>query len=261
MIERLHAVGTARAAGLPARFIVGAPRHIVLESHTKTWRKAAEAAVALLRARGIVLDELLGCGNYACAWSVEGYPAKVVKLTGDSSEAAAWTAVAAARARGIRLPALARTLGVWAMPHLVRIRGTPTHRRLWLVVQERLDKLPPAVVRYLNRVQYDIDGAAGIQPQWVTPERREQLREAVLTEARARFGTSGHRNARALITVMERLDGLGLHLVDVHGGNVMADRRTGAWRVMDLGWARVASADVPLLVDPLAPPVGRVVPG
>ena len=237
------------------------------------WREAAEQGKAILQKHGVVLGEALGCGRYACAFTVEGKPHLVAKLTGDPSEAAAWTLAmdTYGDADGTEWPAtLARTYCIEALPVRVPRKrpgvqrqprrydpyAAPVHkgplryddaRRLYLVLQERLHPLAPKQKRALNDESYNVRLAAGvIRPQHGWPGPKPEVGLTHLHEYLDKRKID-RKPFDALVDLIRDLDETaGILFSDVHGGNFLRDE-AGTIKLIDLGASTVPSVDVPEL--------------
>jgi len=232
------------------------------------WREAAEQAKGVLAKHDVVLGESIGCGRYACAFEVAGRPDIIAKLTGDPSEAAAWTLAMDSYGdpNGPSWPAaLARTYCVEAMPVRVPRKGYTRprphtawelppvrrqyadERRLYLVVQERLLPLGDKQKRAFNDEGRSIRQAAGVLPdpfRGRVPNPDRGL--AMLHEYLDKHGL-GHEPFDGIVDLLRDLDDTaGILFSDVHGGNFLRDE-AGTIKLIDLGSSTVPSVDVPAL--------------
>ena len=164
----------------------------------------------------------LGCGSFGCAYTVEGHPGIVVKITGDSSEAAAANAVIAARARGAVFPGLVRYLCAYAVQD----------RKVYVLIMEKLLPLPRVDQEWIHDHGDDIVKAA----------RREHTTAAAWA-AQIAGGSARVTNVALLIETLRALwRQAGVHWIDLHGGNVLVHPADGRWRIIDLGISNVNPA-------------------
>jgi len=195
---------------------------------TKRWLEGRARVIAALDGAGVHLDLVsLGCGSFGCAYPVQGQPEVAVKITGDPSEAAAAAAVIAARQRGHSFPALVTFHCAYS------VRGSG----LFVLIQERLERLDARERMFLTERSAELIAAVSY------PERTRALSARTL----ARLGSVDAVQVEALVTTMVALRAAGIGWADLHTGNVLADPRSGAWKIIDLGVSTVPPQAVPQL--------------
>jgi len=195
------------------------------------WAANLAAAKEILAKNGITLGKMLGkCGTFGCAFEVVGYPDVVLKLSGDSIEAASAQTVLASIASGestwASFPALAQLHCVYA---LARTDGKPIGT--FALLQQKLRPLSVGVQQFINAWRYSL----------LSPVRERRVgahdphaREQAIQRMRREIGPAESRQARLLGETMDALDAIGVWWDDLHSGNVMQDA-AGNWKIIDLG--------------------------
>lgn len=250
-------------------------RGLMVKHKVAAWEKLAKQAAPLLAEYGYPIDlsEPLGCGMFACAYSVQGRDDVIVKLTGDSSEAAAWEQVIEqADPNSDEWPeGLARTFCVKALPFEIplgkpplrsrdsvdraeheawdRVRRRGNERHLFFIVQERMKPLGRKASILFTDNAYDIRTTAGEERDTIKPLTTARLNH-MLDELVTTFDEqAGPGTGRALRDVVEAIrwlrEDVGIRFTDVHGKNVM--QRIGgdlSFAISDIGYSVGPSVDV-----------------
>lgn len=196
------------------------------------WSAALAWATRILATHGVKLGEKLGTGSYGSAF-VNGTDAsdttRVVKVTGDASEAAAaqsvLDAIAADKITWGDLPALGRIDCVYAL-------GEGSGPDLYVINQERVaGDLHPEAAVFVNNHRFAI-----------------ALRKSEAIKQAREVGPDVARNTQRVMKTIEALNRVGIQWEDVSSGNVLLGR-TGNWTVVDLGASNSAGTAVPALVE------------
>ena len=231
-----------------------------VKQDTAAWYEAALQARRLLRAVGFTLGGELGHGRYGAAYELENEPGFVCKITGDWTEALAWTRVLAHK-RLASLPALAQVDCVFELP----VRVSILHgRRMFAIVQEKLEPLSLDGQNYFNEYGWLLRTAAqGTQVEMAREymlgdtedddeafEIAAEPQAGIMERAGNYFVGTGaewaddfsyHNLANVVKTVIAlRLDGI--KIIDLHGGNLLYSEKGHAVKITDLGVAEVAEA-------------------
>lgn len=225
------------------------------------YRDTIEAVLRLLQ-REFDLDighsnpQALGCGQHACAFALPEFPQWVVKITGDPTEAAAWTIVLAERAKGNPVEGVARALAVFAFPmelppYWAGDASVAAPARMYGVVVEKLVPLdkPPADT---------LEQYKGVLRIGSTPS------EQFLGTIGRAYGEYGGKDVEgfkrrylALVRTLARLRKIGVDVQDIKGDNVMMTLGStpgvgdvaGEWRITDLGIASAPEVVIPEVTD------------
>lgn len=208
------------------------------KSDESEWARVAAAAIPILSKYNVSLGNFIGCGSFGCAYKIEGDSSRVVKITGDPSDAAAWQNVINAVGRGEWPEGIARVECVEALP-----KQTRSGRRLFVMIQEALKPLPKGLVEWLN----DDDVSDAILDR--------NAEEAVyLIDEKGLSAKEEHAEVVAEVLV-RALNWLKAHKIkwhDLHGGNVMLQPwHDGSYRpvIMDLGFGQVPTTKIAQMVD------------
>ena len=216
-----------------------------------------EEARQKLAKHGFVLGKRLGMGKFADVYGFEGEPGYILKLTGDYTEALAWTTVLSS-SRLAALPNLAHTDCVF------EVAGN--YKTLFCIVQEKLAPLSDKMRRFFRGSSrlvetYAVGNALGTPDLLEAALRQFGYPTDGKTEAQLckmageMFVDRGEEDSglsrRKLRTFLETLKTLAQHGVstsDLHGDNIMYDAANDLVKVTDLGLARVKGGHLPRLV-------------
>jgi hypothetical protein len=204
--------------------------------------------VELLRQHRIYLDRVIGRGRYAEAYSIEGDPHQVIKISGDLTEAAAWAylleMVAAGEMTWDDVPSLAQVTCVMVVPPLSR-RDKP----LYLIVMERCRPLSRSERVLVERIDDVLLGHRGLYRAGIrAPYTVEDQVQRVVR--RFRSVSHGAEQARRLIETLQATAGQSLFVFDIHAENVMRDKG-GDWKITDLGMTETCCpVSIPVLESP-----------
>lgn len=202
------------------------------------WPSIEDAARLLQRAPyelnvGYGNPSALGCGHFGCVFELPEYPGKVLKITGDPSDAAAAQAVLNV---GGDLPNVVRVYGVFVFPRakhpgylfgLVLERLSPVADRESMGIEDIIEpmswqKLSPRELVERMRVGGDDE----LLPRPAKPERAAHMAE--------------------VLDGLDALRAIGVVLHDVRHDNVMVDA-DGKWKLSDLGVNEASEVEVPEL--------------
>jgi len=197
----------------------------------KAWTTASAKALEILAKKGLRPAKKLGCGTYGCAYTIEGLPNRVLKLTGDNVEAASVQTVLAAiqdgRTTWESLPALSHFYCVYA---LARTDGTPLG--IFALIQNKMRPLSAKEQRFVTTYRYTILSASS--------------RANAVRRAEEQLGPEAAQQVQRLGDTVGELGRIGVWWDDLHAGNVMQDD-AGNWKIIDLG-AGESQAEVSLTV-------------
>lgn len=188
----------------------------VLHPEHPAWGASIAVVRGLLNQHGLNLGEtVLGCGTFGCALQTSD-PGWVVKVTGDSSEAAAWTALLRDVEPKYWPPGLAKVKCVEALPL------SEGGQRLWMIVMERLYPIDNRVKSFIAQLSHSkqIPKNAG--------SYRATLEDVLVAwKLLLKFEFDWH---------------------DLHSDNVMA-RGDGSLVILDLGFSNPPPQKVPLVAS------------
>lgn len=239
--------GTEGKVTHPADFSLAGERTFVRTCEL-AWDLARDAATGVLAKHGIRLGSAIGAGTYGKAFEIQGDTEYVVKLTGDATDAMAWSRVAVS---GLRSKHLADTPCAFALPVDVPPSWpTPPGRAFFALVQERLRPINPAARAFLNdsRAASALLFLGGVDDRAFDNE----------TEATAEIDSKIKQLAKAGkilprpkvfegVRAIQDLVSIGVEPFDIHGGNVMLSR-TGIWKLTDLGQSSLHGVvDIPVV--------------
>lgn len=188
------------------------------------WQVAAHKLPAVFTAEGIHLGKKLGCGTFGCAYLDADNSHRVIKITGDPSEASAAARVIVARSEGHRLPAVVRFFSVRAVldnPLFVirQERLIPLARRQFEMIAENADAMYDTA--------YDSDAAQVALAR--TLERKYRVAAALTLP---------------ILRTFRQLRAIGVDYHDLHEGNVLRDA-AGRFKIIDLGISRTGPIRIP----------------
>ncbi len=217
VLEQYGAEGMVRPSTIPC---LNAPRGAITERawtveqglgpSSPNWKAEESRAREALHAAGIVLGAQLGVGAWGTAYVDARDPMRVIKITGDPTEAAAAETLVRADTWDA-LPAIGRIFCVY------RFANTP----VFAIFQERLWPLTPADFAWIRRANLWEGLIAHDEPAHAEIHRRAGI--AGFTE-----------KIHALETTLMGLEALGVNYYDLHAGNLLRDVG-GAWKIVDLG--------------------------
>lgn len=210
-LRHQHPLAWTKAHGLPTA--------------KRTWNDQAGTVDRVLASEGIRLGRKLGCGSFGCAFTDRDHAGRVIKITGDPTEAAAAARVIEARTAGVKLPAVVKFYSAAA------VRNTA----LFIVVQERLLPLKHNEFRMIAE-NADAIYAAGTADS--VADRR------ALAARLARMYKVSPSAIRGVIDVFDQLSRVGVEYHDLHEGNLMRTK-SGGLRVIDLGISRSMPIRIP----------------
>ncbi len=218
------------------------------ERKSTDWKAAAEVAVTKLRKHALHLGPMLGCGMYACAYSLISHPETVLKLTGDPSDAAAWAYIIR-KARGKPWPrGLIRTLCVEVVDHQIPVRRvtgsrkTDPNRRMYILLQEKGQALTSTEWDFFDRESTVLLALA--QEDDISAAVGKAIGLAIFTEVSAGA-------IAGLFSTLQWLRQIGVDWEDLHQGNVMAVGEGESRRIVivDLGLSTVPPSRIPVVAE------------
>lgn len=221
------------------------------------WFPGIQEAAALIKETIPDLTPLVGkdgyqaCGQFTCVYFSSKFPTVVWKFSGDVTDAAAWQHVLNYNRP---VEAVARTQSVIHLP----LANNPDPRPIFLIVQPKLEALSDKEEGFFEGLRrVTLEHVLGQDTDW----DRAVSEYAVTYKLTHREETAFLENVRRLRRGLLTLQGLGIQLRDLHGGNVRKDK-AGFWQIMDLGVSyspevSVTTARIPKGVDSSQGPKGR----
>lgn len=214
-----------------------------IRASTKEWTKVAKSALPTLQRYGIELEAQLGCGSFACAYSIKKRPNLIAKFTGDPADAAAWQRVIDLVGRGRWPLGLARVEAVEVLPEKPG-RGD---RRMFFMLQERMRPLTSA-----EEAVFGMDAEEDPEdPKAMTRPVVDAILEGDYDYVRSAAEEAGASWPlfKNLMETVEWLRAQGIVWHDLHEGNVMAvgTGPTRRLKIMDLGYSEVPRTKIAIM--------------
>jgi hypothetical protein len=217
--------GAKRAYGDALSFAKGQG----LTRRSKYWKGLVREAHAILRSHGVELKRQIGVGTFAQVYLPKDTRLRVVKLTGDRTEAVVWSYILQQRREGIGLgeaavPALAHTYCAFAFP------PGSGGKRIYGIVQRRYLRLRTGDQVLLESVDDRITEASNLSRPYATIGRALSM---------FRWGDHtvfhGEDKIRDYLRTLQELASFSLVPYDMHAENVMASIDRTQWAITDLG--------------------------
>lgn len=191
------------------------------------------------------ISKPIGSGRYAEVYAINGKPDKVMKISGDRTEAVAWARVFQAVEDGEisweLLPSLAKVHCVYM------VRSTrKADQDLYVIIMDKykpLMNVDKSLVDCIDRNILVGEGALGgcVHAPYLS-------RESSVEQAKRRKSVSkAEDKTKKFIETMQNLAKIGVFVYDIHGENVMSDEN-GDWKITDIG---VSEVSCPMLMDVL----------
>jgi hypothetical protein len=236
-----------------------------MERLDELWETAAADAGMLLGENGYRMGEEIGCGHFACAYEIHGDPGRVVKLTGDFTEAAAWVQIAKAvkRSGWAPFPALPRVDCAFALPTKWPGPGGGV-KSMYAIVQEKLEPLTTDEQYLLyedNNLWCEALGClagresacwnirtemAGFGIRFSDPDQFARDVESALIHRAAQLSQRLSATVlRAVADTLRNMDAIGVVVGDLHQGNFLWNPRSRRMQLIDLGVSEIGAVSVP----------------
>ncbi len=200
-----------------------------LTRRSKHWKGLVREAHAILRSHGVELKRQIGVGTFAQVYLPKDTRLRVVKLTGDRTEAVVWAYILQQRREGTGLgesavPALAHTYCAFAFP------ARPGGQRIYGIVQRRYLRLRTGDQMLLEGVDERITESSNLSRPYAAMGRSLSL---------LRWGDhtvfNGEEKIRNYLRTLQELASFSLVPYDIHAENVMASIDRTQWAITDLG--------------------------
>lgn len=226
---------SATAKGYPkgAEAFERAKTRMGSKARSRGWNMVKKAAVPVLGRYGYQLGKELGCGTFACAYSLRGQAGLVAKFSGDPADAAAWALIMKIAKRRRRWPSgLARVDCVEALPNVVPPEaGKDSGRRVYLFLQEQMYPLDEAEEDFFDSdavsaaiLDGDEDAIADLCDEW----------------------GMDFDEVLGIAATVSWLEDQGIVWHDLHGGNIMRGS-DDQLKIMDLGYSVVPKVEIPVM--------------
>ncbi len=218
---------------------------------TKRFSRVATRAVGMLMQHGVHLGRVIAKGRYAEVSEIDGDPGVVVKISGDVTEASAWTYILEMVQRGELswddVPALPRVRCAYQVP-----ARTKSERPLYVIFVERchpLSRSEKRMVEALDTIM--LEGRVGLRPGIRAPYTVE--RQVKDLARRYPSISRAPEHAVRMIETLQALAGHSLFIYDIHAENVMKSTKgeSGQWKITDLGMTETCCpVSIPILELP-----------